>query len=259
MIEKSELAWAAGIFDGEGSVSSYLPKARLTRRCQMQISQGGLPGAFPAVLTRFRVAIGGRGGITGPYRGYLYYWKTARNEDIDAITALLWCYLSAEKRAQLSRVAGEVGRLVPPLVRATRSWEEERAWAAGLFDGEGCLYLTPERSSGWRGVSLYLSQSSSGGPPDTIVRFHQAISSVGSLTGPHEPRSPWSRLPQYHWQTSGRHSVSRVLRLLWPWLGHVKRERALNAGVHLDPDFASGRPLPATCTTQIEEHASTNA
>src|SRR5437764_1148313 len=80
----------------------------------------------------------GRGGITGPYRGYLYYWKTTRSDDIDAISTALWPYLSFEKRTQLSRLAQDVGR-VAPLVRASRSAEAERAWAAGLFDGEGCL------------------------------------------------------------------------------------------------------------------------
>jgi hypothetical protein len=243
VIAKSEIAWAAGLFDGEGSASTYLPKERLTRRRQMQVSQGGRPGVLPAVLVRFRDAADGRGGITGPYRGYLYYWKTTRNDDIDAITIALWPYLSAEKRVQLTAAARDVRRTTPTLREGRLSPDDERAWAAGLFDGEGCLSLTRERASGWRGVSLYLSQSALDSAPDTILRFHRAIHGLGTLTGPHRPRSPWSRLPQYHWQTSGRHSVSRVLRVLWPWLGIVSRRRALSAGRYLDPDFESGRPI----------------
>ena len=71
VVTGNELAWAAGFFDGEGSASSWLPKRRMTRRRQMSASQGGVPGEYPLVLVRFRAATGGRGGITGPYRGYL--------------------------------------------------------------------------------------------------------------------------------------------------------------------------------------------
>ena len=66
------IAWAAGLHDGEGSASTYLPRNRLTRRRQMQVSQGGIPGQLPHVLVRFQTAVGGGGSITGPYRGYLY-------------------------------------------------------------------------------------------------------------------------------------------------------------------------------------------
>jgi hypothetical protein len=245
VITEDELAWAAGLFDGEGSVSTYLPPQRWTRRRQMQVSQRGVRGCPPAVLVRFQAAVGGVGGITGPYRGYLFYWKTTRNDVIDEIGNSLWRFLGDTKREQFARAASEVNR-VAPTAEPKRTTRTERAWAAGLFDGEGCFYLTTIReSTGWRGVSLYLSQSSGTGPPDTILRFHAAIDGLGSLSGPHAPRSPWSRLPQYHWQTSGRHSVSAVLRLLWPWLGTVSRDRVLGGAAHLDPDFGAGGPLVA--------------
>jgi hypothetical protein len=78
--ERQVLAWAAGLYDGEGSCSAYLPKDRRTYRRQMAVSQGGVPGQLPEVLTRFRAAVLGVGNITGPYRGYLYYWKTSRKD-----------------------------------------------------------------------------------------------------------------------------------------------------------------------------------
>lgn len=90
VITETEHAWAAGLFDGEGSASTYLPQQRLTRRRQMQVSQGGVVGELPAVLVRFRDVLGGVGGITGPYRGYLYYWKTTRNDVIDDVSKALW-------------------------------------------------------------------------------------------------------------------------------------------------------------------------
>ncbi len=203
----------------------------------MQVSQGGVAGEFPVVLVRFREALRGVGGITGPYRGYLYYWKTTRNDVIDEVSQALWPFLSREKRAQLGKAAVEVGRAVPVVGTDAQSSELERAWAAGLFDGEGCVTVTGRRDSTWRGVQLYLSQSSAVEAPDTIARFHRAVRGLGSLTGPHQPRSPWSRLPQYHWQTNGRHKVSAVIRLLWPWLSEVKRSQIRAASIHLDQDL----------------------
>ena len=68
---QSDFAWAAGLFDGEGSTSTYVPKGKTYPRRQMAVSQGGLPAQVPAVLTRFK-GIVGVGNITGPYEG-LYY------------------------------------------------------------------------------------------------------------------------------------------------------------------------------------------
>jgi hypothetical protein len=211
----------------------------------MQVSQAGIRGVLPPVLVRFMRAVGDVGNITGPYREYLFYWKTTRNEVIDVITAALWPYLGEAKRAQLARTAEELSREMPAS-EPFRSEETERAWAAGFFDGEGSLYLTrPKESSNWRGVSLYLPQASRDELPDTLLRFHRAIGGLGTISGPHPPRSPWSRLPQYHWQTSGRHSASAVLRILWPSLSSVSRQRVLDAAHHLDPGVTGGGGITA--------------
>jgi hypothetical protein len=205
----------------------------------MQVSQGGVPGVHPPVLVRFMAAVGGAGNITGPYRGYLFYWKTTRNDAIDEISASLWPFLSEPKRIQLTRAAGTVSRPVPVLARA-RELETERAWAAGFFDGEGCLYLSGRVSSaGRRGVGLYLPQASAGPVPEALTRFHAAVEYRGAITGPHAPRSPWSKLPQYHWRSRGRDDVVAVLRVLWPWLGIVSRRKIVDAATHLGVDFAS--------------------
>lgn len=237
----TELAWAAGLFDAEGSASTYLPPQRLTRRRQMQVSQGGVRGTPPAVLVRFMDALGGVGNITGPYRDYLFYWKTTRNDVIDEISASIWPFLSEPKRIQLAKAAREVARTAPTTTVA-REVETEHAWAAGFFDGEGCLYLTGSAaSSGRRGVALYLPQASAGLVPETLTRFHSAVEGRGRITGPHAPRSPWSKLPQYHWRIGGRESVSAVLAVLWPWLGAVSRQRIVAAAVHLGTDLSRAR------------------
>ena len=56
-----------------------------------------------------------------------------------------------------------------------------------------------------------------------------AIVGVGNISGPHDPRSPWSRLPQFRWQSGGLENAEAVAALIWPWLGSVKRAQFENA------------------------------
>jgi hypothetical protein len=56
----------------------------------MAVSQGGDPGKPPLVLLGFRSAVNGVGNITGPYRDYLFYWKTTQIDVIETIAATLW-------------------------------------------------------------------------------------------------------------------------------------------------------------------------
>src|SRR5688572_6231765 len=220
----SELAWAAGIFDGEGSTSTYLRRERKTPRRQIAVSQGGVPGEFPAVLVRF-MSIVGAGNITGPYDG-LYYWKTTRKDAVDSVGAMLWPYLSYEKRRQFEAAALRMKRPVPAPIDDARVLTPDLAiaWAAGLFDGEGTFstHPTARRSSSRRRVSMSIPQASAGAVPEPLIRF-RAVVGVGNITGPRIVPSPWSRLPQYRWRADGRHVVSAAARAIWPWLGPVKR------------------------------------
>jgi hypothetical protein len=228
-------AWAAGLFDGEGSTSTYVPKGKTYPRRQMAVSQGGLPGQVPAVLTRFKAVVG-VGNITGPYEG-LYYWKTTRKDAVDLVGTLLWPYLSGEKRRQFAEAATRMERALPGSLVDAAGRTFEAAWAGGLFDGEGTFgaYSSARMRPSWRGVSMEIPQASATTVPETLLRFRAAVG-AGTVTGPRIVPSPWSRLPQYRWQASGRHVVSAVIKVIWPWLGPVKRADISAAMEHLDPD-----------------------
>jgi hypothetical protein len=233
------IAWAAGLYDGEGSASMDLPRLRNTPRRQMQVSQGGIPGILPAVLVRFREIVGD-GNITGPYGGDLYYWKTTRKDAIDEIARTLWPYLSHDKRAQFTAMTAKARRAFIVDERAARGVATERPWAAGLFDGEGSVWIAKNAHyPAWRGLAMELPQSTDLGViPEALQRFG-AIVGVGSISGPRMQRNSWSRKPQYRWQTSGRHSVSTVVRALWPWLGTVNRTRLYTVRALLDDDVVA--------------------
>jgi len=170
--------------------------------------------------------VGGVGNITGPYKGYLFYWKTTQIGVLDAIAATLWPFLGREKREQFLMASQLVGRAVALDLAAPResAGHIERAWAAGFFDGEGSVSVggsSAERRS-YLQPSFEIPQSSDCGVPESLVRF-QSIVECGSISGPHPPRNPWGRLPGYRWELGGHRNVETVAGLLWPWLGSVKR------------------------------------
>jgi hypothetical protein len=219
------LAWAAGLYDGEGSCSAYLPRKGRTYRRQMAVSQAGEPGRPPEILSRFKAAVGGIGNITGPYRSYLYYWKTSRRDALDEVAGLLWPHLGEVKRRQFDSARVLARLTVAPEIQPVASGPPslDAAWAAGFFDGEGSVGISNEAlTHRCRGISMEISQSSAGGVPPVLVRFREVVG-CGSLSGPHEQKSPWSRLPQYRWRAAALGDVEATASLLWPWLGPAKR------------------------------------
>ena len=223
-MDTTELAWAAGVYDGEGSASTYLPKQRRSRVRQMAVYQGGddIP---PPLLFRFRAAVGEIGLIHGPSRGSLYQWHSKRHLVVDAVSDLLWQWIGESKRAQLRKAAGEIGRQVPTDRASQWSAQEEAAWAAGFFDGEGCVRVEghPRRPA----VKMELSQASAAAVPETLERFRWIVG-AGTVSGPRIVASPWSKLPQYRWTLTRFAEIERVVALLYPYADVVKRERMVS-------------------------------
>ncbi len=129
----TELAWAAGFFDGEGSV--FVSRQKHVRHAA---EPGRTPGKVypvtspcvsvsqvePEPLARFARAVGGRK-PTGPYkprgpRSNPYYrWDAVGRPSVHRVLSLLWPYLSEPKRRQARRVWADLeasrGKKSPPL------------------------------------------------------------------------------------------------------------------------------------------------
>lgn len=103
MSDDTELAWAAGLFDGEGS--SFVTTVKTGRvRIAMTVAQSG----DPTVLDRFSKAVQ-KGYVAGPYGPYgpdkerkqpRYYWKVDTYDAVRSVADALWPYLSTPKKAQ---------------------------------------------------------------------------------------------------------------------------------------------------------------
>jgi len=103
-----KLAWAAGLYDGEGSAHASVHRRiwegrdHNHRLIQCQVGQ-----AHREVLDRFRDAVG-VGGIRGPYdkgaaRSPMFYWKVGSMWETRHVYELLKPYLGTVKIAQFER------------------------------------------------------------------------------------------------------------------------------------------------------------
>lgn len=91
----------------------------------------------------------------------------------------------------------------------------ETAWAAGLFEGEGCFTLTKVKQ--WTYARAYLAMTDE----DSVRRFHRAVG-VGRVR--FEPREGYK--DRWVWDLHTSADVPRVIALLWPGLGERRRARA---------------------------------
>lgn len=113
----------------------------------------------------------------------------------------------------------------------------EFAWAAGFWDGEGSAYLTGALDRGTRQPQARVNQSSVSGIPEVLQRFQLAMG-FGEVKGPDLREG---KEPLYRWVVSNRPEVVKVLTLLRPWLGIVKRRQLANVlGLSANDD----RPTP---------------
>lgn len=98
-IDRESLAWAAGVFDGEGSTFCNRKTPPM-----LTVPQSG----SRELLDRFRASVGGLGAIYGPRvmanpRAKVRWdWKSCSFEHAQAVMALLWPFLCSVKRRQMS-------------------------------------------------------------------------------------------------------------------------------------------------------------
>lgn len=220
-MDRHELAWAAGFFDGEGWANAVAQTGRRTRQPHAQINQSDDHGV-PAVLDRF-LRVVGVGRIGGPERKPdridRYWWIASSRPDVKRVAELLDPWLGDVKRAAFAAALAAV----LPGPRAHPTGVELLAWAGGLYDGEGSASLAPHRThEGHFSPEISVTQSGVG-IPEVLERF-RAVVGRGHIDGPYTQKG--ATLPIFRWKTSAIKDVEQVTYLLSPWIGAVKREQA---------------------------------
>lgn len=99
------------------------------------------------------------------------------------------------------------------------SREAEIAWAAGVFEGEGCFSLMQQRGRSSVSLLAVLGMTDR----DVVARFHEIVG-VGNVTIRDRPDPRHKR--QWIWQAAAIDDVRHVIRLFSPWLGERRSARA---------------------------------
>jgi hypothetical protein len=241
-MDRYELAWAAGFFDGEGWTNAVGQSGRRTRQPMARINQADA-NDVPQVLTRFQRALGGLGRIGGPDvkngRQDLYRWEVSSRGDVEVLQHLLLPWLSQVKLLEFAQSLDREAARSRPAART----DEWRAWAAGLWDGEGSAYLLDHRSHAGRRIGeLALTQSQDGAAPEVLHRF-VAVVGGGQIYGPY--RQQGATRDVYRWKVAAQTDIDPVIAALWPWLSDVKRRQAANVLGTLGAQALLSRGNPA--------------
>jgi hypothetical protein len=88
------------------------------------------------------------------------------------------------------------------------------AWAAGFYEGEGCIY-TPKKHLG---TQLSVAQKES----ECLERL-QMIFRFGTIDPPGKGNTC------YRWRVTSFERVQAVIAMLWPWLSERRRVQARDA------------------------------
>ncbi len=98
----AKLHWAAGFFEGEGTIRLNRSKRSPRPTMGFQVINTDLEA-----LERFRDGVGGLGDIGGPYGPYgvskkrTYCWRANRFNDVNALKGFLYPLLSARRQQQI--------------------------------------------------------------------------------------------------------------------------------------------------------------
>ncbi len=100
--------------------------------------------------------------------------------------------------------------------------EVELAWAAGLFEGEGCFTFSKMKN---RKNSIKVSAVIGMTDKDVLDRF-ASIMGFGNIKGPYKSSYPTCK-PRYTWEVQSQPDVLRTIDLLLPFLMSRRRDKAL--------------------------------
>lgn len=99
----------------------------------------------------------------------------------------------------------------------------DRAWAAGLFEGEG--WITNEDKN--------LIQLGLGMTDRDVVERFAAIAGYGSIRQKPDTRQTYNKI-MYVWTARKTNEVMRILHFMLPYLGERRRARAMDALLRLE-------------------------
>lgn len=98
------------------------------------------------------------------------------------------------------------------------SAETEWAWAAGFYDGEGCMCFQ-KYTDGTQVALMVVAQTNR----EVLERFQRAVGG-GGIYGPRRQQAGWKL--RWDWRTTKKAAIQTALSRMWPYLCEPKRDQA---------------------------------
>lgn len=93
----------------------------------------------------------------------------------------------------------------------------EHAWAAGFWDGEGCVSVARRSNTNRPRIVAEVAQVH----PEVLHRFKRAVG-FGKVYGPYEQKNPNAQ-PFYVWRVESAQDVNNLRLILFQYLSSVKK------------------------------------
>ena len=106
--------------------------------------------------------------------------------------------------------------------------KEDLAWAAGLFEGEGCFCWVKIPNRNNRPTPYSYCQASLHTTDKDVLEKFVSVIGFGKVNGPYIYTSKTipMRKPSWYWAIRGYDRFQAVVDMLWPWLGKRRRAKA---------------------------------
>lgn len=104
-MDRIGLAWAAGLYEGEGTVGCYIQNKEKWNRSPQCSIKLAIIMTDPDILTEFSDVVN-IGSVRGPFKGNgfgkkdLYRYNLSTFEHVQYVIAMLWPHLSVRRRQQ---------------------------------------------------------------------------------------------------------------------------------------------------------------
>lgn len=145
MTRAEEIAWAAGLFEGEGCIAIQRFKRRTSVSLTLTSTDRDVLERFALVVERGRIGSQDMTKRPAHYK-QLWIWKVGARADVEAVLDLFWAFLGERRRATAIDVMGQVTPVVGRAERQRRathcrnghSYENNVYWYRGYRQCRTC-------------------------------------------------------------------------------------------------------------------------
>jgi len=106
------------------------------------------------------------------------------------------------------------------------------AWAAGLFEGEGCIsiasYTRGPRYYQYPRLKVHMTDK------DTVKKFKEAVQ-CGNVS--FRKKATPNRKDTWLWELCNTKEIEKIIGLFWPYLGERRRAKAIELNIYIQQDL----------------------